>query len=157
MIELTYRREKFAQGVVKGLNQSDAYRAAYKAANSKPESIHQLASRLMANLKVQSRIQELRDVVAVRVDMSVHAHVARLANIRDAAHEAGDFGPATRAEIAIGQVAGHYIQKVEVTNTTFAQYSPEQKEEMLAFLKAEAERRERLRQRPVPDIQDVVD
>ncbi len=155
MIILTYQQEKFAQGVVKGMTQSDAYRAAYKTEKMKSDTIHQAASRLMTDSKVAARLAELRTSVAQRVDMSLHAHVSRLAQIRDAAHEAGDFGPATRAEIAIGQVAGHYVQKLEVTNTTFAQYTPEQKEEMLAFLRAEAARRERLRQLPAPVIQDV--
>jgi phage terminase small subunit len=155
MIELTFQQEKFAQGVVKGLSQSDAYRAAYKTGNMKPDSIHQLASKLMTNAKVASRLAELREPIAQRVDMSVHAHVSRLARIRDAALEAGDHGPATRAEIAIGQVAGHYVQKVELTNNLFAPYTPEQKIEMLAALDAERVRRQRQNQLPAPEIEDV--
>jgi hypothetical protein len=156
MITLTYQQEKFAQGVVKGLTQSDAYRAAYKTGNMKVDTIHQAASRLVADSKVAARLAELRTPVAERVDMSIQAHVSRLANIRDAALEAGDHGPATRAEIAIGQVAGLYIQKLEVTNTTFAKYSAEQKLEMEALLRSEFERRKRLEQLPALDIEDVI-
>lgn len=155
MIELTFQQEKFAQGVVKGLSQSDAYRAAYKTQNMKADTIHQAASRLMVDSKVAARLAELREPVAQRVDMSVHAHVSRLARIRDAALEAGDHGPATRAEIAIGQVAGHYVQKVELTNNLFAPYTAEQKIEMIAVLEAERIRRERQNHLPAPDIEDV--
>ncbi len=154
MIALTLKQENFIQGVVKGLTQADAYRAAYKAGNMKPDSIHQLASKLMANPKVASRAAELRAPVAERVDMSIHAHVSRLAKIRDAAMDAGDHGPATRAEIAIGQVAGHYVQKLEVTNNMFAGLSAERKVEAIAFLQSVMDRRKRLGQLP-DDVSDV--
>jgi hypothetical protein len=155
MISLTFQQEKFVQGVVKGLTQADAYRAAYKAGNMKADTIHQAASRLMADSKVAARLEELRQPVAERVDMSIHAHVSRLARIRDAAMDAGDHGPATRAEIAIGQVAGHYVQKLEVTNTTFAGLSAEQKLEAAELVKREIGRRSVSTQLPAPDVQDV--
>ena len=42
---LTPQREIFVQSVVKGLNQSDAYRAAFKVnKKTKPESVNQAAS-----------------------------------------------------------------------------------------------------------------
>ena len=153
MIELPYKQEMFAQGVVKGLTQADAYRAAYRSQNMKADTIHQAASRLMADSKVAARLAELREPVAQRVDMSVHAHVARLARLRDAAESAGDHGPAVRAEMAIGQVAGHYIQKLEVNNSHFAALSPEQKVEIIGVLKAElGVRGKRL---AAPDVLDV--
>jgi glucose-6-phosphate dehydrogenase assembly protein OpcA len=155
MIELPYKQERFAQGVVKGLTQADAYRAAYRAQNMKADTIHQAASRLMADSKVTARLAELRQPVAERVDMSIHAHVSRLAKIRDAAMEAGDHGPATRAEIAIGQVAGLYVQKLEVTNTAFAGLSAAQKLEAAELVKREIGRRCVSTQLPAPDVQDV--
>lgn len=155
MITLSFSREKFVQGVVKGLTQADAYRAAYKAGDMKPDTIYQAASRLMADSKVAARLAELRAPVAQRVDMTIHAHVSRLAQIRDAAMQAGDHGPATRAEIAIGQVAGHYVQKLEVTNTTFAGLSAEQKVGAIALLQSVIDRRKRIGQLP-DDVSDVV-
>jgi hypothetical protein len=90
MIVLSFQQEKFAQGVVKGMTQADAYRVAYKTANMKQDTIHQAASRLMADSKVAARLAELRAPVAERVDMTLHAHVSRLAQIRDAAMKVGN-------------------------------------------------------------------
>jgi hypothetical protein len=43
------------------MNQADAYRAAYDAEKMKPESIYSKASELMADGKVSSRVQELKE------------------------------------------------------------------------------------------------
>jgi hypothetical protein len=58
---MTPKQEKFAQCIADGMNQADAYRAAYDAEKMKPESIYSKASELMADGKVASRVQELKD------------------------------------------------------------------------------------------------
>ena len=56
-MELTPKQEKFAQSVVSGMNQSDAYRAAYKVRpNTKPETVNQAASRIMSDSNVAARV-----------------------------------------------------------------------------------------------------
>lgn len=60
---LTPQQEKFAQGIVSGLTQADAYRAAYKTAKMKAEVIWVKASELAANGMVTVRIAELRAMV----------------------------------------------------------------------------------------------
>lgn len=46
---LTPKQEAFAQALVTGISQSDAYRAAYKVGpKTKPETVNQAASRIMA-------------------------------------------------------------------------------------------------------------
>jgi phage terminase small subunit len=57
---MTPKQEKFAQCIADGMNQADAYRAAYDAEKMKPESIYSKASELMADGKVSSRVQELK-------------------------------------------------------------------------------------------------
>ena len=60
-MELTPKQESFAQAVASGMNQSDAYRAAYKVRQkTKLDSVNQSASKVMANAKVASRVAELR-------------------------------------------------------------------------------------------------
>lgn len=61
---LTAKQEQFAQGIASGLNQSDAYRAAYSAGKMKPETVQQTASRLMTDRKVSARVTELRAELA---------------------------------------------------------------------------------------------
>jgi len=58
---LTAKQEAFAQAVAAGTNLSDAYRKAYSPSpTALPQSIHQLASHLNADVNVASRIQELK-------------------------------------------------------------------------------------------------
>lgn len=57
---LTSKQEAFCQAVVSGMNQADAYRSAYNAANMKPEAVHVKSCELIKNGKVTVRIQELQ-------------------------------------------------------------------------------------------------
>lgn len=57
---LTAKQEAFAQAIADGLNQSDAYRKAYNASKSTDKSVNELASALLKNIKVASRVAELR-------------------------------------------------------------------------------------------------
>lgn len=64
-MKLTHKQEAFAQAFVTGLNQSDAYRAAYKVrTGTKPESVNQNASRIMADINVASRVKALQTELA---------------------------------------------------------------------------------------------
>ena len=62
---LTNRQEGFCQDVVgrgnsHGMTLTDAYKQNYSTAKSKPSLIHQLASRLAGDVKIQSRIEDLK-------------------------------------------------------------------------------------------------
>lgn len=63
-MKLTAQQEKFCQCIADGLNQADAYRSAYKVGKSKPETVIQNASRLMADSNVSARVAELRKSLA---------------------------------------------------------------------------------------------
>ena len=59
--KLSPQQEKFALGVATGKSQAEAYRAAYPKAKAwKPDTVHQAASRLMADSKVLARVSEIR-------------------------------------------------------------------------------------------------
>ena len=62
--EITDKEEIFCQAVVKGSNDSDAYRSAYDTAKMKPESVNRMAHDLRQNLKITSRIAYLREQAA---------------------------------------------------------------------------------------------
>ena len=57
---LTFKQEAFCQGVVKGLMQIEAYRAAYNCSKTTQKSVTELASRAMKDVNLISRIKELR-------------------------------------------------------------------------------------------------
>lgn len=59
---LTIRQEKFAQKYVECGNASEAYRYAYpSSAKWKDKSVWEMASTLIKNIKVSSRIEELKE------------------------------------------------------------------------------------------------
>lgn len=58
-MSLTSKQEKFIQGVVSGLSQTDAYKQAYDTSNLKDNTIWKKASELMADSKVKGRYEEL--------------------------------------------------------------------------------------------------
>ena len=55
----TPKRERFAQEIVRGASQSEAYRIAFKADRMKPDTIHKRASELMRDGWVKGRVAEL--------------------------------------------------------------------------------------------------
>lgn len=56
--QLTQKQKKFADGVISGLSQKDAYKAAYSTKNMKEKTISREASTLMNNEKVATYINK---------------------------------------------------------------------------------------------------
>lgn len=79
MSALTDKQEKFCQGIVSGLTQSDAYRAAYACKNATNDSVNQMASKMMANIKCISRVEELRRPVIEKVQYGLEQAMAEAA------------------------------------------------------------------------------
>lgn len=78
---LTPKQETFAQKIVEGMSQADAYRAAYSCARMSDKTIWENASRLMADSKVKARVQELRDKVATDSIMTAQERLEYLTRI----------------------------------------------------------------------------
>lgn len=58
---LTAKQEAFVKNIIDGMSQADAYRSAYPNNKMTDKTIHEKASRLMADDKVRARLKELRD------------------------------------------------------------------------------------------------
>lgn len=80
---LTPKQEAFAQAVASGMNQSDAYRAAYDASRTKPESVNVNASKMMADAKISLRVAELRKALESKGLWTREKSVLALAAIAD--------------------------------------------------------------------------
>ena len=63
---LTPKQEKFCQCIIKGMSQTDAYREAFDIKTAKPESVYTMSSRLLRNVKIESRIEELKKGIEKR-------------------------------------------------------------------------------------------
>lgn len=79
--KLTARQEKFCQGIADGLNQSDAYRAAYNTEKTNVKKIWVRASVLAAKGKVETRIAELREALVKKQLWTREMSVNILGNI----------------------------------------------------------------------------
>jgi len=64
MPRLTAKQQAFASALAEGMNQSDAYRAAFSAGNMKPATIASKASLLAGRDDIGARVDELRDKLA---------------------------------------------------------------------------------------------
>jgi len=90
--KLTVKQEAFAQKYVELGNASEAYRVACDVgADTTEESIWVSASRMMAGAKVMIRIQELREKLAIRNDVTLDTFNGELVYARDMAKSADDY------------------------------------------------------------------
>jgi|TARA_R110000803_G_scaffold126580_1_gene194164 phage terminase small subunit len=114
MTDLTNKQEEFAQEIVKGSTQADAYRAAYDAANMKDETVWSNASRLIDNSKVAARIKELRQPSIDKVQLTLESHLTDLLKLRNMAAKDEKWSAAIQAETIRGKAAGLHIDKMDV-------------------------------------------
>ena len=112
--KITPKQEIFAQSVASGMNQSDAYRKAFKVKKyTKAKTVNEAASRLMASSKVAARVAELRQPAVEEVGLSLAQHLRDLKTLRDKADAGEKYGPAVTAEVSRGRAAGLYVEKIE--------------------------------------------
>lgn len=78
---LTAKQEEFVQGIIKGLSQADAYRAAYSSKNMSDKTIHEAASRLMNDSKIATRIKELRAQITSKSIMTAQERLEFLTGV----------------------------------------------------------------------------
>jgi phage terminase small subunit len=114
-MKLTPKQEAFAQSVASGKTQSDAYRTAYGAGKTKAASVQQSASRVMANVKVSSRVAELREPAVKKAQMTLESHLDDLKGLRNMAVKKEQFSAAIAAEVARGKASGLYVEKTELS------------------------------------------
>ena len=119
---LTPKQEQFAQNIIAGMSQADAYRAAYSTSNMSDKTIWENASRIANNSKVQARINELRNEIAKDTIMSVQERMEWLTEIiKD---NVSNISAKLAASDQMNKMQGAYLTKiaadVEVTKTTIS-------------------------------------
>lgn len=77
--KLTIKQEAFCHAYIETGNASEAYRRTYGCVNWKDKSVWEKASVLLANVKVQSRVNQLRDGIQKRHEVTVDRIVGELA------------------------------------------------------------------------------
>ena len=117
---LTAKQERFAQLIATSdISQTAAYIDAGYSSKAMRKSLWEQAAHLAADIKVASRVQELRKAAREAAGVTRDGHLAKLAEIRDMALE-GDkyetpggltktvrnYGAAVQAETTIGKHSG---------------------------------------------------
>lgn len=108
-VALTPKREKFAVAFVETGNAAEAYRRSFDVKpGTKPDHVHQSASRLLADHKVRSRVDELKAQHAERHNVTVDSLMWELEAARVAALscETPQVGAAVSATMGKAKLAG---------------------------------------------------
>ena len=122
---ITPRQEEFARLVATSMltYTEAARRAGY---TKQPD---QAGFRLMSSKyspKVVARVVQIKEELSERYDVTFENHVQKMAEIRDAALDKGNFTAAVAAEKSRGQVAGLYISRQEIMVGKIDQMSREE-------------------------------
>ena len=126
---LTAKQEMFAQGILEGKTQAEAYRCAYNCERMKDKTVWEKASRLMAKDDVATRIKELRDLLAKPSIMTAHERLEYLTRVIKGEELEKvvqvvngkpievDVTPALKTKLnaidIMNKMQGEYVQKVE--------------------------------------------
>lgn len=110
------KHELFAQNVAKGSSGRDAYRGAGFAVKS-DASADAAASRLLSDVKVQSRIAELQGRAAVSTVTTVESLLEAGWAIMDAAKTKADYSAASQTLERVAKIAGLWVDKSKNDNT----------------------------------------
>ena len=108
---LTPNQEAFAQNIIEGMTQADAYRSAYDCSKMSDKTIWEKASRLMADNKVRTRVQELRDQVALSSIMTAQERLKWLTSVIKDAEERTE--NKLKAADIMNKMQGEYVQRIE--------------------------------------------
>ena len=113
-------RERFAQEYHATGNASEAYRRANpKAAKWKAETLHPRASKMLAEYKVRTRLEELQAEAAVRHNITVDTLTTELEEARESAMSTGQISAAVSAIMGKAKLHGLLVDKVrDVTDDT---------------------------------------
>jgi len=107
---LTAKQEQFVQNIIQGMSQADAYRSAYPNQKMADKTIHEAASRLMANNKVLARLSELRGQLTKETIMSAQKRLEWLTEVISGEN---DINAKLKAVDIMNKMQGEYVTKVE--------------------------------------------
>lgn len=142
--KLTPQQEKFATLIATGMNQSGAYRATYNTKGMKEKSVHELASRLAAHVKVRSRVEEIRKPIVEQARYGLKEAMTEAEEARILALMLGQSGPAVSAVTLRARLHGLLVEDRPNARDAYTDMSDAELESVIA----EADRVIKSAQRP---------
>lgn len=117
--KITPQREAFARLVVRGYSQAEAYRRTFAVSQkTKPATIWNEASKLVADPLVAARIEVLKADAAARAGVTLETMLSEMEFNHERAVDAGDNGAANTASRDRARLAG--LLKEDPANRTMA-------------------------------------
>jgi len=123
---LTQKQEAFCLAYIETGNASEAYRRAGYSQNAAQKTIHEAASRLLADGKVSARVKELQGEVAKRFEITVDRIAEMLHEDRAFARECATPAAAVSATMGLAKLGGLLTDKTELTGKDGAAIQLEQ-------------------------------
>lgn len=108
---LTPKQEQFVQNIIVGMSQADAYRNSYNCKKMSDKTIHENASRLMADSKIKARVQELRAQISQDNIMTAQERLEWLSEVIRNTNES--MTDRLKASDQMNKMQGEYTTKVE--------------------------------------------
>jgi phage terminase small subunit len=110
---LTPKQESFCLSYIETGNASEAYRRSYDVKKATPDSINRMAKALIDNVKIASRIDELKSVHVERHNVTVDTIRAMLLEDREFARELETPAAAVSATMGMAKLYGLLTDKTE--------------------------------------------
>lgn len=110
---MTLKQTEFVKGLLSGMNQSDAYRAAYDTSNMLDKSIHIEACKLMKHPKVRQALYEARHEAGRLLKITAETLTDMAVETYETAFEAGNAGQMTGAIAILAKINGLIVDRSE--------------------------------------------
>ena len=124
MKKLTQKQEAFCLAYIETGNASEAYRQAYNAERMKPETINKRACELMGDGYIAGRIEQLREPVRERHNITVDTLLLELEQSRQLALQEGQAAAAVSATMSKAKLLGLDKQILEHTGKDGEPFMP---------------------------------
>ena len=116
-MKLTIKQEKFANLYIELGNASEAYRQSYNCQKMKDETVNRTANALLNDRKITARIDELREELAKRHDITKDTLITELEEARQIAKETAKAASMVSATMGKARILGLDKQVIEHTGT----------------------------------------
>ena len=103
---LTPKQDDFCHKFLELKSASAAYRAAYDAEKSRPETVHRNAAALLNNNKIITRLDELRAKADQYTEITLEEVSTALRTALEMALDSGQSSAATAAAMGLGKLGG---------------------------------------------------
>jgi phage terminase small subunit len=133
---ITARQEAFAQGIVSGKSQSDAYRTAYPNQKASAKTVTEAACRLMTNSNVVARVKELREPILEKMAYGLQDAMRETLRALELAEAKGHTTAMIMATNLRSKLNGLLVERREVAVLTEVQRLDDDELDRLIALKA---------------------